>query len=158
MERNFSVSKYVWLFVATNVAGILLLSVTIAILNIDPGSAPSIVIFFMATAVPAHAFVKDHDRVPSKVERTRLVRWSFLAYVVLSVALVAALVALPGPLLPEPLPEEAGMGSLALIFSIVATFAALLCYGLLVLGYKVFSKQALKALEKQAEVEAQKSK
>lgn len=151
MEGTPSVAKYVWFFVAANVAGIILLSVTIALLNIDPGSASSTVIFLMSTAVPAHAFVKDHDREPNKAERTQLVRWSFVAYAILSVALVAVLLALPGPLLPRPVPEEAGMGSIALIFSVVAIFAALLCYGLLILGYKIFSKQAMKAFQKQAE-------
>lgn len=155
MEGNSSIARYVWFFVATNVAAIILLSVISAILEIDPGSAPSIAVFFMSTAVPAHVFVKDHQRAPTKAERTRLARWSFVAYFILSIVLLVLLLALPGPLLPKPLPEEAGTGSVVLIFLIVAAFGALIVYGILVLGYKIFSKQALKVWQKQTQSEHQ---
>ena len=151
MEGNTSVARYVWFFTATNVGVILLIGVVGAILEIDPGSGPSIFGLFASTGIALHAFVKDHQREPTKAERTRLVRWSFVAYLILTFVLIALLLALPGPLLPRPLPEEAGMGGIMLVFLIGAGIAALVVYGILVLGYKLFSKQAPKILEKQAE-------
>lgn len=160
MEGRSSFARYVWFFTAINVVVIILIGAITAIFAIDPGSGPAIAAFFVSTAAPAQAFVKDHHRLPTQAERKRLVRWCFVAYLGLTAVLLALLLILlmvqPGPLLPEQaLPETAGMGSIILILLISLAFGLLLAYGLLVLGIKVFSKQAMKALEKQGVIERQ---
>lgn len=150
MEGKTPVSKYVWLLIGTNLAFVALFSLVSFWLGLDPGSTPSLVLFVVSIAVPSYAFVKDHGREPSKAERKRLVRWSFVGYLLFSAVLLALLLALPGPLVPMESSVEPEVQTVVLIMGIALAIGMLLVYGALVAGYRLFTKKVARGFEQQA--------
>ena len=150
MEGNTPVAKYVWLLLGANLAFVILFGLVSFWLDLDPDSTPSLVLFFVSITVPAYVFVKDHGREPTKAERKRLVRWSFGAYLLFSVLMLALLLALPGPLFPTASGEEHDVQTLAMIIGISLGVAMLLAYAALAIGFSVFTKQIAKGFEQQA--------
>ena len=150
MEGNTPVAKYVWLLLGTNIAFVILFGLVSLGLDLNPDSTPSLVLFFVSITVPSYVFVKDHGREPTKAERKRLVRWSFVAYLLFSVLMLALLLALPGPLFPTASGEEHGAQTLAMIIGISLGVAMLLAYAALAIGFSFFTKQVAKGLEQQA--------
>ena len=150
MEGNTPVAKYVWLLLGTNIAFVILFGLVSLGLDLNPDSTHSLVLFFVSITVPSYVFVKDHGRAPTKPERKRLVRWSFAAYLVFSVLMLALLLALPGPLFPSTPGKELDAQTLALILGIGFGVAMLLAYAALAIGYSFFTKQIAKGFEQQA--------
>lgn len=153
MEWNTSVAKYVWLLLGTTIAFVILFGLVTFWLDLDPDSTPSLALFFFSIAVPSYVFVKDYGREPTKSERKRLVRWSFVGYSLFSLVMLALLLALPGPLFPATPETELDVQTIALIIGISLGIAMLLTYAALAAGYTFFTKQVARGFEKQAQKE-----
>lgn len=151
MEHNFY-RRYVGSYLTVYVVLTLLIGLLAALPVLDQlPSSFSIIIALISAYWPAHLFVKDHGRVPDKVEKRRFALANLLAVTVLSLVVSALVWNLAIPLEER----EAIMRELMItpfwVFTIVIILFTGLYYFLIGWAFGWGAKLQLKAIEKAKE-------
>jgi len=77
------IGKYLGIFTAVFISVILIATLIVFLLDVDPGASIGIVEIFVATYFTVMLFVRDHKRLPTREERQKLVWLSFVVSLLL---------------------------------------------------------------------------
>lgn len=148
MNTEVRVFPYAVRFGVAYAVALVLLAVVTTLIGIDSGAGSSIGSLIAAVLVAVGKFVKDHERVPNSKERRKLTWASLAASVLVSSALVAALLAATGQLnqTSEALGafEHLSMGVAIGVFAfLLALYAVVIWF-----AYGAFAKAQYKSLQR----------
>ncbi len=152
VDDGVSIKKYMVRFGLVHAGLVVLLGVITYFLDIDLGSAPSVIILMCSAMYAVSVFIQDNKRVPNKGEKSRMIWTSFAISWVLSIVVSIGIFL---PLIFDGSVAQffqSADSTFWIIMAIIFFIVILLYIGLLYFCYGMFANKQYQALIKKGKL------